>query len=165
MIDINTNKLFELINNILNLTVLPFIQIYINLDTNQLPAVNKKQSLPYYLLYDFSDAYYNIDTNDIMNEIANNIVKKQEFIEEWYNITKMHLFEIDLKDYFPQDNFEDNSDRYVIYDIWIDDKRDEFRANDISIDIDYDLSLDYHLQGLYETVIEDLLQNGYQDRI
>lgn len=81
---------------------------------------------------------------------------KKQFIEKWNNCKKLHIFEICLNDFISLREPE-----YALFDLWIDKNTDKFYADNISIDIDYDFSLDDNFEALYTEVCEAIADDPF----
>ena len=83
---------------------------------------------------------------------------KLELMQEFENMDRMPIFEINLKDYY--EDLEE--DEYEIFTLYVNEKGIGVYHSDIFEEWDGCFSLDEHIQSIYEKVIETLYQ--YNDK-
>ena len=72
--------------------------------------------------------------------------------DELKNCGKIPIFEIPI--------IKDGKEDFVVYNISIDVEKGSMRANEVEIDIDTTQTLDWHLEGIYDAIIEGLTNNS-----
>jgi hypothetical protein len=78
---------------------------------------------------------------------------KKRFVDDWNGMTLLKVLEFNVKDY----NREYEEDEYVHDDVVYNEKDNTLSAFNISLDVDYDFSLDQNLEALVEAITEDVL--------
>ena len=84
----------------------------------------------------------------------NEALVRLKLMQEFENMNRMPIFEINLKDYY--EDLEE--DEYEIFTLYINEKGIGVYHSDIFEEWDRCFSLDEHIQAIYEKVIETLYQ-------
>lgn len=106
----------------------------------------------------------------VINQLNNYIMNKLEFQNKWNELKMYKAFEIQVTD------LSTGSDEYLLFGIEL--KDDKFTAKHVSltwaqkgsqkisfvsIDIDYDFSIDENLQSLYEKCIDAVIMSDFYE--